>query len=60
MQEEFIKKGVIQEEQNGSIVKTASDDIVQSLESTPAPCCKSCKCGKANLNERSTDATRSE
>jgi hypothetical protein len=60
MQEEFIKKGVIQEEQNGSIVKTASDDIVQSLESTPTSCCKNCKCGKANLNERSTDATRSE
>lgn len=59
MQEDFIKKGVIQEEQEGSIVKTASDDLVEPAQPNYKPCCKACKC--QNLNkERSTDATRSE
>lgn len=59
MQEDFIKKGVIQEEQEGPAIKTASDDLVESSEYKPKPCCGACKCQK-KLAERNTDATRSE
>lgn len=59
MQEDFIKKGVIQEEQNGDAVKTASDDLVESSEYKRTPCCGACKCQK-KLAERNNDATRSE
>lgn len=60
MQEEFIKKGVIQEEQEGPAIKTASDDLVESSQHIVKPCCKACKCQNSNNKERSTDATRSE
>lgn len=57
MQEEFIKKGVIQEEQEGPAIKTASDDLVESSEHKP--CCNHCRCAR-KTTERNNDATRSE
>lgn len=59
MQEDFIKKGVIQEEQEGPAIKTASDDLVESSEYKSKPCCGACKCHK-KLTEGGSNATRSE
>jgi hypothetical protein len=59
MQEDFIKKGVIQEEQEGRAVKTASDDLVESSEQKPKPCCGACRCYN-KPTEGNKNATRSE
>jgi len=48
MQEDFIKKGVIAEEQNGAVVKTASDELVGPQDAFG--CCRRhspCRCRQA-------------
>jgi hypothetical protein len=60
MQEEFIKKGVIQSEQEGPAVKTASDDLVESSKGKMKPCCKACRCQQKAAPEGTEDASRRE
>jgi len=64
MQDNFIKKGVIDEEQAGAIVKTASDELVASQETKGCcgknPICR-CRQTKSTNNSKSTggsDATK--
>lgn len=57
MQENFIKKGVIAEEQSGAVVKTASDELVASQE--PKGCCSKnsvCRCRQM----QSTNSSKSK
>lgn len=48
---EFIKKGVIQEEQEGAVIKTASDELVEPAVEKPVKCCGRCNCGKVQSKE---------
>jgi hypothetical protein len=50
MNEDFIKKGVIESEQEGDSVKTASDELVKSAENRKT-CFGKCKC-KCNQEKR--------
>lgn len=49
MSEDFIKKGVIDSEQAGAAIKTASDELVKSAEVSKT-CSNGCRC-KCKTNE---------
>lgn len=44
MQNEFIKKGVIAEEQTGATVKTAADELVAAVKPKCKCNCRKCPC----------------
>lgn len=51
MQNEFIKKGVIAEEQTGATVKTAADELVAAVKPKCKCNCRKCPC-KQNGGKR--------
>jgi len=53
MQEDFIKKGVIAEEQEGATVKTATDELVAKVK--PKCACSNCKCKQSERTRNATD-----